>query len=242
MSEKIAGDDFQKADARHEADTLSDSMGTLEFNLMLEMWNNVLKRFNLCSKKIQAADIDLHTAVALLESLKAFITGVRDKFDEYEANAKTRTDVDYMFEKRAKRRRLGAHRLPIPSEVISGAENFKRNTFLPILDQLHVALTDRVNAYTILHQRFSFLLTLDKVDDLQQKCETLCHAYPDDLPQGKELYLEVLLPCPKKDFSHWGSCVLKVRFCGALTSMTLLGTSATRSVVNSLCYNYTVSS
>ena len=43
-------------------------------------------------------------------------------------------------------------------------------TFLQILDQLHVALTDRVNAYTIFHQRFSFLLTLDKVDDLQPKC------------------------------------------------------------------------
>ena len=109
--EKIAGDDSQKADARHEVDILSDSMGTLEFNLMLEAWNIVLKRFNLCSKKIQAADIDLHTAVALLESLKAFIAGVRDKFDKYDTNAKTRTDVDYMFEKRAKRRRLGADRL-----------------------------------------------------------------------------------------------------------------------------------
>ena len=90
---------------------ISDSKGTLEFNTMLEVWNNVLKRSNLCSKKIQAADIDLHTSVALLESLKAFIAGVRDKFDKYDTNAKTRTDVDYMFEKRAKRRRLGADRL-----------------------------------------------------------------------------------------------------------------------------------
>ena len=63
------------------------------------------------------------------------------------------------------------------TEVISGAGNFKRNTFLPILVQLHVALTDRVNAYTIFHQRFSFLLTLDKVDDLQPKCQALCDAY-----------------------------------------------------------------
>ena len=191
MLDKIAGDDSQKADARHEADTLSDSTDTLEFNLMLEVWNKVLQRFNMCSKILQAADIDLHTAVALLESLKTFITGVRDQFDEYETNAKTRTDVDYRFEQRARRRRLGADRLPIPSEVISGTENFKRNTFLPILDQLHVALTDRMNAYTTLHQRFSFLSTLDR-GDLQQKCQTLCNAYPDDLPQGKELYLEVL--------------------------------------------------
>ena len=83
MLDKIAGDNSQKADARHEADTLSDSMDTLEFNLMLEVWNKVLQRFNMWSKILQAADIDLHTAVALLESLKTFITGVRDQFDEY---------------------------------------------------------------------------------------------------------------------------------------------------------------
>ena len=188
-SPEIAGDDSQKADARHEADTLSDSMDTLEFNLMLEVWNKVLQRFNMCSKILQAADIDLHTAVALLESLKTFISGVRDQFDEYETNAKTQTDVDYRFEQRARRRRLGADRLPIPSEVISGTENFKRNTFLPILHQPHVARTDRMNAYTTLHQRFSFLSTLDR-GDLQQKCQTLCNAYADDLPQEKELYLE----------------------------------------------------
>ena len=75
--------------------------------------------------------------------------------------------------------------------MISGTENFKRNMFLPILDQLHVALTERMNVYTTLHQRFSFLSTLDR-GDLQQKCQTLCNVYPDDLPQGKELYLEVL--------------------------------------------------
>ena len=63
-------------------------------------------------------------------------------------------------------------------------------TFLQILDQLHVALTDRVNAYTIFHQRFSFLLTLDKVDDLQPKCQTLCDAYPDDFRKEKSCTLK----------------------------------------------------
>ena len=65
MFETIAGDDSQKTDVWHEADSLSDSMGTLEFNLMLEVWKNVLKRFNLCSKKIQAVDIDLYTPPSL---------------------------------------------------------------------------------------------------------------------------------------------------------------------------------
>ena len=80
MLDKIAEDNSQKADARHEADALSDSMGTLEFNMMLEIWNKVLQRFNMCSKTLQAADIDLHTAVVLLESLKTFIAEMRNQF------------------------------------------------------------------------------------------------------------------------------------------------------------------
>ena len=59
----------------------------------------------------------------------------------------------------------------------------------------------------------------------------------------KESKRNAELPSPKKDFSHWGSCVLKVRFYGALTLMTLFRTSATRrAVVKSLCYNCAVSS
>ena len=99
--------------------------------------------------------------------------------------------MDYNFEQRARRKRLGADRIPIPSEVISGSENFKRNTFLPILDKLYVALTDRMNAYMLLHQRFSFLSTLER-ESLLEKCKTLSGAYPDDLPKGEDLYLEML--------------------------------------------------
>ena len=45
----IADDTNQKAEARHEAQCIAESMNQLEIGIMCVVWDNILERFNKCS-------------------------------------------------------------------------------------------------------------------------------------------------------------------------------------------------
>ena len=54
---------------------------------MSEVWNDVLQRFDLCSKSLQDPKIDVASGKALPNSLADFLLSIRDRFDDYERRA-----------------------------------------------------------------------------------------------------------------------------------------------------------
>ena len=70
--DSVANDDENKVECRHEARTLCNVLGLLETALMCKVWNNVLQRFDMCSKYLQDQKFDVASATALLNSLADF--------------------------------------------------------------------------------------------------------------------------------------------------------------------------
>src|SRR6218665_2227868 len=63
-----------------------------------EKCTDTLERVNKISKLFQSKDVDILGSMDLLESLKAYLDEIRDKFGEYELKTRDRCpDSDYSF-------------------------------------------------------------------------------------------------------------------------------------------------
>lgn len=71
-----------------EAKGLLKNLTRLETGIYIAFWNDLLKRVNIVSKKLQSCDIDLNTSIALLKSLEHFFKSLREMFDHYETLGK----------------------------------------------------------------------------------------------------------------------------------------------------------
>ena len=81
-------------------------MEELEFALMLELWNRILKHFHHTSKALQDPKLSLGTCSKLYASLDNVLVEIRDNFDEIELKAKERLpDVDYKIVTKRRRRK-----------------------------------------------------------------------------------------------------------------------------------------
>ena len=94
---------------------------------------------------------------------------------------------------------------------LSPKEKFRSESFISIIDQLVVSLTERIAAYKTICQRFGFLNKFEKLEtsELQSAANYLVSIYPNDLESslGNELiqfssfiriYIETL-----KDNEQW---------------------------------------
>ncbi|KAL5508874.1 hypothetical protein EMCRGX_G004136 [Ephydatia muelleri] len=84
----IVQDPEQRADTQQEANGLHISLSYLDTIFMAVFWNIILKRFNRVSMALQNAEIELGTAVKLLQSLQDFVSELRGNFDAIEMRAK----------------------------------------------------------------------------------------------------------------------------------------------------------
>lgn len=82
-------------------------------------------------------------------SLTGYINSLRNLFDMYEEKVKEKSDVkDYEFDTRRKRKRkLSSDEIPKIEVEICAREQFKRDTFLVIIDRISSELKRRSNAY-----------------------------------------------------------------------------------------------
>ena len=70
---KIALDSDEKERCKCEASPLVAKLDTLESVMMTMVWGRILGRFKATSDKIQTRDIDLVTAVRLLQSMLSYV-------------------------------------------------------------------------------------------------------------------------------------------------------------------------
>ena len=113
-------------------------MDTIEVAFMCELWNDILHRFNCCSKQLQSSTFELSPAIGLLKSLDTYIDECRGKFDYYHDKASDRCGSSIY---KSDTRRARVHRKTVDDgdaasvmDEMSGQEKFKVNTFLVIMD------------------------------------------------------------------------------------------------------------
>ncbi|KAK1874905.1 Netrin receptor DCC [Dissostichus eleginoides] len=74
------------------------------------MWNAILQRFQGVSAALQAVELDLCNAVDLVRSLREYVAGLRDQFDNFETAAKNMSPTEQTLNEREKERaRLMIH-------------------------------------------------------------------------------------------------------------------------------------
>jgi hypothetical protein len=149
---KISSDSVEKERCKREASALVAKLDTLESVLMTMVWDRILGRFKATSDKIQTRDLDLATAVRLLQSLLCYVVKLRDQFAELEESARSVSatqDYQYDISRRRKRKRF-ADESDNDEEVVfsNGSLKFKVDTYYVIIDKLTACLTKRIGAYT----------------------------------------------------------------------------------------------
>ena len=178
-------DDTVNRETPYDAECLLREMEKFEIIFLCIFWNDVLTRFNTTSKYIQKEYADLQEIVSLLNSLQQYLSEGRDQFDFYETKAKAHglCEANYSdIGKRTKQQSTRAKRYDENAEhtILTGKDNFRINTFLPVIDALSLSLLKRVKAYNDINDRFGFFCNLKQLNfkELVQKCQSLAEAYP----------------------------------------------------------------
>ena len=136
----IVQDPEQRADTQQEANGLHISLSYLDTVFMAVFWNIILERFNRVSMALQSAEIELGTAVKLLQSLQDFVSELRGNFDAIEMRAKQK-DPSAKYKDAEKRIRKPKTQFGDESNglVLHQHDKFRIEVFLPILDKLSQA-------------------------------------------------------------------------------------------------------
>lgn len=181
----IASDSEERQDTRNEAAALCAKLARLETALLAIFWDRVLQRFKMTSKELQKRDMDLRTAVGLLESLRTFVSSLRGEFGKYETSAKAITGVTntYQDETRRTRKRKAFADENVDNEVVlRGSQKFQVETFYVLIDRLLAGLNTRMDAYKEVNDCFGVLFDTTCDDaDLRKRAESLSSAYQADL-------------------------------------------------------------
>ena len=183
---KIASDSDEKERCKREASALVAKLDTLESVMMTMVWDRILGRFKATSDKIQTRDIDLATAVRLLQSLLSYVGKLRDQFAELEESARSVSatqDYQYDISRRRKRKRF-SDESDNDEEVVftNGSLKFKVETYYVIIDKLTSCLSKRIGAYTDVCELFGVLFDRDYDErDVRERAARLTSTYPTDL-------------------------------------------------------------
>ena len=113
--------------------------GQIRNSFLCIFWDDVLTRFNQTSKYIQKEDADLQEVVTLLNSLAQYLSKLRDQFDFYEAKAQAMCEANYSDTGERKKQpstRIQRYGGNAEHTILTGKDNFRINTFLPVIDSL----------------------------------------------------------------------------------------------------------
>ncbi|KAK4300341.1 hypothetical protein Pmani_027458 [Petrolisthes manimaculis] len=195
--EELSSDQNQPAETRAEASGLLKGLKKLETVILLEVWDTVLERFQSASIQLQKSGLSLNTAVTLLDSLLQFVKDLRSQFDDFESKAMAKCDpsaayyADTQSQHIRKRKRHHDELDSVEDVTLTGRDMFRVTAFLPIIDKLCAALTQRLAAYSDLREKFGFLSEISNKTNTELKAaaEKLVSSYPRDLEAGLELEL-----------------------------------------------------
>lgn len=198
LSENVSSD----AAIRHEAQTLATQICDFEFIVTLVICYDILHQVNIVSKSMQSINMDLNSAVTLLDSCINYIRKYRvSGFERTLVDAKQlaeNLDVDAVFVDKRVRRKKRAIMYETPDEIMTDPhERFKICVFNVILDKADVSLNERFKQLKFFEETWGFLFKLKDlpiVSELEKLCQNLETQLSDDTDQdinGKELCVEL---------------------------------------------------
>ncbi|KAH7977579.1 hypothetical protein HPB49_002645 [Dermacentor silvarum] len=184
---ELSEDHDDRAETKHEANSLLKAMTTLETALMAEFWDRVLKRLNPISKALQSPTQSLNAAVSLMKSLCDYVSGLRERFDEIEKLAKEASDnALYKASTQRKRKQSTGYdstegtSTPEPQDP---SAKLRCETFFVMIDNLLQALTVRLSACTEVCSQFAVITDWNCFSPAQKRLQAmdLVKKYPSDL-------------------------------------------------------------
>ena len=161
-------------------------MDQLEYFILTELWSTIMERFNLTSKALQRANLDLNNAVNLLHSLKTYVERLRNQFESFKKWEKKLTENDEYRDASIGKRQTSVKitRYDGSSEdaQLSPRDKF-RTVFLPIEDNLVAALEERLDAYKTMCSLFGLMHNMKNMSprELRTTSEHLVKTYSSDL-------------------------------------------------------------
>lgn len=177
----------EKPLVRSEATGLLRSLNRLETVFMMELWSDILDRFEQVSQTLQKIETSIERVVRLYDSLVLFIDSLRDMFPAYEERAKKQCDLDYeTCYKRQKKRKFQADENKETEVLLEGRDKFRVETFYVVLDQLKSELQKRKNAYGEIADKFSVFndLSSSSTETIIERANKLHSFYDIDLEKS----------------------------------------------------------
>jgi hypothetical protein len=187
LLKEFSDDPDYNPSTRAEATGLLNQLTKLETCILLSFWNNVLERVEKTNKKLQEEGLSLNLALHMLNSLLEYVSNLRENFNEFEEVGKQCSNEHYSEKNKRprKRKRFFDEEEDYDTNNFSSSDKFKTEVYIPIVDNLIVALKKRISAYTLLDSRFGFLANLSSLstNDLRESANKLIKNYPEDLEE-----------------------------------------------------------
>lgn len=180
----ICQSEEEKPTARTEAKGLIKYFEKYETALLTILWYKLLTRLNCISKALQDPKINLLNGGNLLNSLKQFVTDIRDNFTEIEDEAKTLTN-ECLFndeKSRVKTRKLQTDESSSNEVNLKGSQKFITQTVYVICDRLISELDRRGQIYREILENFKIFFNSDLTEEDRNICiNKLKEIYKNDI-------------------------------------------------------------
>ena len=150
--------------------------------------NNITNKISL---KLQSCDLDFNTSISLLKSLKSFVESMCDNFDNYEVLGKQKSNCEEYEQKQKRLRRQNVRLNPLDyakdeNVQLTGAEKFRVECYIPVIDQIVASLIQRIAAYEKTVSYFGFLRNLPNLSfqEVRKHASKVIELYKDDLEES----------------------------------------------------------
>ncbi|XP_046674775.1 zinc finger MYM-type protein 1-like [Homalodisca vitripennis] len=190
----ISKDPTEKATTRCEAQGIARNLERFETAFMVCFWSTALHRIHKVSKTIQSGTVDVLLVRDLYGSLEEYFVSERNNFSYFEELGMkiTKTETYDSYEKdtsRQTKRKVWPDETRSEEVNLTGRDDLRINTFLPILDSFICEFKRRKVAYSDFVDKFYFLTQLcdSKTDiniteeELRNKATKLHQIYQNDL-------------------------------------------------------------
>ena len=179
----MEADENEKPECRIEAKSLLNIFAEYETALLVIIWDKILQRLDSTNKYLQDPKMNLHKAVKLLNSLKEFVSKLRDNFKPIEEEAVILSEkTSYKSEKkRTKKRKIFFDETKENEVFLTGKNLFVTETFIVICDTVYAELCRRMEKYSETLNMFSIFFENSNETTMETCLTKLIDAYKDDI-------------------------------------------------------------
>lgn len=190
-----------------EAKALAKTIKCIKFLTTLCIWYDILSQFNFVSKLMQSVDINLNSALQLIENTVIYLKSFKeDGFVKSKAAAKKladelemdASDMQFSRETSLRRKKVKKHfdyecNDESNESVIDPEENYRINFFNVLIDQAIMSTEERFQQLKSFSHIFGFLFNVFELKtrdcDLLNHCNHIATVL-DDI-NGQDLYTEI---------------------------------------------------